>query len=110
MPTPLESLYRFFEYSNDSDEATWAVTCGLLEGNTRYYRIMYDGGEKKEWELTFAIGDSVLQTKIFAYLCDVFMFLDADVSKQFAAACVRLATNDPWLVQIYEKGLVGGQN
>jgi hypothetical protein len=100
MSRPLDRLYRFCEHDNGNEDCVWTVSGGSLEKNKRYYRIMYDESEKKEWELIIDVNES---QKKWLHEIDTFKNQIIDwmktypVSAFYARALFELFSMDPWL-------------
>ncbi len=102
MPRPLDRLYRFCEHDNGDEDCVWTVSGGSLENHKRYYRIMYDESEKKEWELIININDSqkVMMREIDDYKNQIIDWLkNRPISAFFVRALFELFSMDPWFSQ-----------
>ncbi len=99
MPRPLDRLYRFNQHDSGEEDCVWTVSGGSLENSKRYYRIMYDESEKKEWELIININEShkVWSRDIEEYKNQIVDWMkNRPVSAYFVHALFELFSMDPW--------------
>lgn len=99
MPRPLDRLYRFCAHDDGEEDCSWTVSGGSLENTKRYYRIMYDESEKKEWELIINVNDShkVWTLEIDDYKNQLVDWMkNRPMSVFFIRALFELFSMDPW--------------
>jgi hypothetical protein len=99
MPRPLDRLYRFNQHDSGEEDCAWTVSGGSLENNKRYYRVMYDESEKKEWELIININESpkVWSREIEEYKNQIVDWMKKrPMSAYFVHALFELFSMDPW--------------
>ncbi len=99
MPRPLDRLYRFTEHDCGEEDCVWTVSGGSLENNKRYYRVMYDESEKKEWELIININESqkVWTREIDEYKNQIMDWIkNRPISALFVRSLFELFSLDPW--------------
>jgi hypothetical protein len=99
MPRQLDKLYRFLDHDDGNEDCVWNIGGGSLENSKRYYRVMYEEDEKKEWELIIDTNES---KKVWIGQIDEFKnhVVDWMKSKPLSAYFVRslfeLFVLDPW--------------
>ena len=102
MPTTLDTLFRFMQHDEPTAtcSASWSVSAGTLEIETRLYRIMYrDGKDKYEEELTIPIRNyKQILYEFYSILKDV--IVNDEFCKEFRDACKELIRADPWLREL----------
>jgi hypothetical protein len=93
----LDTLFRFHAHDNDAERGiVWLVSSGGLEGQRRHYRVMYNGGEMLDNELTIDI-DSDETIALTQFLASCREILDMPVSAAFQTAIRSMIATDPWL-------------
>jgi hypothetical protein len=102
MPTTLHTLFRFMRHDgpNATCSASWSVSAGTLEMETRLYRIMYkDGKDKYEEELTIPLRNyKQILYEFYSILKDVIS--NDSFCKEFRDACHEMIHVDPWLQEL----------
>ena len=94
-PTTLDCLYRFTRY-NEEDGPDWSVASCPIGMDKRLYRIMYQGEEAYEQELTIDIASYKTELRGYKHLLEVISH-DGEFCKEFRLACQELMQVDPWL-------------
>jgi hypothetical protein len=103
MPSTLDALFRFVRHDEPTATcpATWSVSVGTLEMQTRLYRIMYrDGKDKYEEEISIPLQN--YKRKLF----DFYSVMKDTIANhelfclEFRDACQELIDTDPWLKEV----------
>ena len=96
-------LTRFYEYDDnkDDDSPSWIVSGSALEGFIRYYRIMYEDKEKKQFEFILDTGTPDWNEHLAIFVYDVLAWIQVDAPCQKCCDAVHiLFSTDPWLSEV----------
>jgi hypothetical protein len=107
MPTPLASLYRFFEHDRSEpnaseDNDTWVVSCGKFENDYRIYRIMFKSSKQAELnideERIIPIEMERAKSSLLEFIAAIYKVIqNTNYPIEYRRACHKLLKEDPWI-------------